>query len=315
MRLARESLIKFAARFGIKKKTNRELSEWGFALLILIPAIVIVFGVVISPLITTFVYSLKNMELISEHRGEFVGLANYIATLQTEEFWDALGRTTYFTVVSLTLETVLGLLIALLLNRNFKGVGLVRTIIILPWAIPGIVTGAMWKWIYHSEYGVLNAVLSGMHFISGYHAWLSEPFLAMNMVIIADVWKMTPLAVIFFLAALQLINKDSYEAAMVDGAGVFRRFFALTLPYLKPTFLVIIVMRTMEKIKAFDIFYAITRGGPANGTMVLTYEAYLKAFTNLQYSIAATIAYLIAAIIMLLTIFYVKLLQSGDESV
>ena len=315
MKLARKSLIDFTARFGFKKKTNRELSEWGFALLILIPAIVIVFGVVISPLITTFVYSLKNMELISEHRGEFVGLANYLATLQTQEFWDALGRTTYFTVVSLTLETVLGLLIALLLNRNFKGVGLVRTIIILPWAIPGIVTGAMWKWIYHSEYGVLNAVLSGLHLISGYHAWLSEPFLAMNMVIIADVWKMTPLAVIFFLAALQLINKDSYEAAMVDGAGVFRRFFALTLPYLKPTFLVIIVMRTMEKIKAFDIFYAITRGGPANGTMVLTYEAYLKAFTNLQYSIAATIAYLIAAIIMLLTIFYVKLLQSGDESI
>ena len=307
-------LIENLSSIILRKKSNRELSETGFAFLILIPAIIIVFGVIISPLVSTFIYSLKNMELISIHRGEFVGLNNYIEVLKTGEFWDALGKTVYFTVVSLSLETILGLLIALLLNGDFFGVGLVRTIIILPWAIPGIVTGAMWKWIYHSEYGVLNAVLTGLHLTHGYQAWLSDPFLAMNMVIIADVWKMTPLAVIFFLAALQMINKASYEAAMVDGAGVFRRFWVLTVPYLKPTLLVIIVMRTMEKFKAFDVFYAITRGGPANGTMVLTYEAYLKAFTNLQYSTAATIAYLIAIIILILTVAYVKLMKNEVEA-
>jgi multiple sugar transport system permease protein len=152
-----------------------------------------------------------------------------------------------------------------------------------------------------------------LHIITTYHSWLSDPFLAMNMVIFADSWKMTPLAVIFFLAALQMINKSSYEAAMVDGAGVFKRFLVLTLPYLKPTLLVIIVMRTMEKFKAFGVFYAITRGGPANGTMVLTYTAFNKAFSNLQYSIAATYAYLIAIIIVLLTILYVKTLKNDGE--
>ena len=205
-------------------KQQPGMSEQNFAFLMIIPALLIVFGVVISPLITNLIYSLKNMELISAHRGEFVWLANYINVLKTQEFWDSLGRTVYFTIVSLTLETVLGLMIALLLNGSFRGVAFLRTIVILPWAIPEIVTGSMWKWIYHPEYGVLNAVLTKLHLISEYRSWLSDPWQAMNMVIIADVWKMTPLAVIFFLAALQLTNKSSYEAAMVDGAGYFAGF-------------------------------------------------------------------------------------------
>lgn len=299
--------------YWFPKREKKGLSTSWFAFIILLPAIVIIFGIVISPLITTFIYSLKNMELISANRGQFVWFANYAKTLGSPEFWGSFWRTVYFAGVSLLLETVLGLLVALLLNGDFKGVGFVRTIIILPWAVPTIVSGAMWKWIYHSEYGILNAVLSGLHLISGYHSWLGSPLSAMNMIIIADVWKMTPLAVIFFLAALQMINKSMYEAAMVDGAGAIRRFSALTLPHLRPVIAVVIVMRTMEKFKAFDIFYAITRGGPANGTMVLTYEAYLAAFNNLQYSIASTIAYLIGIIVMMLTLFYARLLKSEGE--
>ncbi len=292
---------------------KKPLSEQQFAYVIIIPAIIIVFALIVWPLLTTFLYSLKNMELISANRGQFVGLANYLSAVSDPGFWDSLGKTIYFTAVSLTVETILGLLIALLLNGEFFGVGFLRAIIILPWAVPTIVNGSMWKWIYHPEYGLLNAILTKLHLIAEYQAWLSDPWQAMNMVILADAWKMTPLAVIFFLAALQLTNKASYEAAMVDGAGALRRFFVLTLPYLKPTFLVIIVMRTMEKFKAFDIFYAITRGGPANGTMVLTYDAYLKAFTNLQYSAAATIAYLIAIIVAVLTFSYAKVLKSDGE--
>lgn len=287
--------------------------EQRFAYGILTPALILVFGIVIFPLAVNLIYSLQNMELISAQRGQFVGLANYIKVLSSPEFWDALGKTLYFTVVSLTIETILGLLIALLLNEKFFGVAFLRTIIILPWAIPEIVTGTMWKWIYNPQYGLLNAILTKLHLIPAYQSWLSDPFLAMNMVVIADAWKMTPLAVLFLLAALQMINKSGYEAAMVDGAGVFKRFFVLTLPHLRPTLLVIIVMRTMEKFKAFGVFYAITRGGPANGTMVLTYTAFNKAFSNLQYSIAATYAYLIAIIIGILTVFYVKTLRNDGD--
>ena len=292
---------------------GQNLREEGrFAWSIMAPAIIIIGLVIVMPLVVTFVYSLQNMELISSHRGEFVGIANYIGVLGSLWFWASFGRTAYFTLVSLVLETFLGLLIALLLNQRFKGVGLLRALIIIPWAIPTNVSAALFKWIYHPEYGVLNAVLTNLGIISDYTTWLSDPFIAMNMVIIADVWKMTPLAVIFFLAALQFISESLYEAAWMDGAGAWRRFAVVTLPHLVPTFLVIVVMRTMEKFKAFDLFYVMTRGGPANGTMVLTYEAYLRGFTNLEYSTAATLAYIIGFAILGLTLVYMRTLRTQE---
>ena len=287
-------------------------AEQQFAFLILAPAAVVIFGVVLAPLVTTFIYSLKNMELISAEKGKWLGLWNYIDVLRAPWFWQSLGRTLYFTLVSVALETVLGLLAALLLNTKFHGVGFLRVMVIVPWAIPGIVNASMWKWIYNPEYGVLNAVLTRLHIISQYRAWLSDPFPAMNMVIVADVWKMTPFAIIFFLAALQFINKSLHEAATVDGAGVMSRFWHITLPYLVPTISVVVVMRTVEKFKAFDIFYVITRGGPANGTKVLVYEAYLRAFANLQYSISSTVSYLIALIVLIFTVLYVRSMKRRE---
>ncbi len=281
-------------------------AEQRFALLILAPAAVVILGVVLVPLATTFVYSLQNMELISEERGRFLGLANYLQVLRSPWFRQALGRTLYFTGVSVALETALGLAVALLLNTRFVGVGILRVLVIVPWAIPGIVNASIWKWIYNADYGVLNAVLTRLHLMAQYRAWLSDPFLAMNMVIVADVWKMTPFAIIFLLAALQFINRSLFEAATVDGAGAWRRFWYITLPYLGPTLSVVVVMRIVEKFKAFDIFYVITRGGPANGTKVLVYEAYLKAFSNLQYSISATVSYLIAGIVLAFTVLYIR---------
>jgi len=291
-------------------------AEQQFAFLILAPAAVVIFGVVLIPLVTTFIYSLQNMELISAERGKFLGLWNYLQVLGSAWFWQALGRTLYFTGVSTAFETFLGLLVALLLNTRFLGGRRIIINIIVPWAIPGIVNASIWKWIYNPEYGVLNAVLTRLHVLSQYRAWLSDPFLAMNMVIVADVWKMTPFAIIFFLAALQFINKSLYEAATVDGAGVFKRFWHITLPYLVPTLSVVVVMRTVEKFKAFDVFYVMTRGGPSNGTKVLVYEAYLKAFANLQYSISSTVSYLIAIIVLIFTVLYIKSMKRrevGDQ--
>ena len=286
--------------------------EGGFAALLLSPTALVLAAVVLMPLVVTFAYSLMNMNLLSSRKGAFVGLSNYEGVVASSWFWASLGRTVYFTFVSLATETVLGLLVALLLNQKFKGVGFLRTLVILPWAIPTNVSAALWKWIYHPEYGVLNAVLSAFGLIPTYQAWLSDPFGAMNMVILADVWKMTPLAAVFFLAALQFVNKAMYEAARIDGAGAFRRFFTITIPFLMPTILVIVVMRTVEKFKAFDLFYVLTRGGPADGTKVLTYEAFLRGFTNLDYSMAATIAYLIAFLILGLTILYLKVLKTQE---
>jgi multiple sugar transport system permease protein/N,N'-diacetylchitobiose transport system permease protein len=286
--------------------------EGRFAWSILAPTMILLAAVVVAPLAITFLYTFQNKELLSSHNGDFVGWSNYTAILSSGWFWEALGRTLYFTAVSLVLEVGFGLLAALLLNHQFPGVTALRALIILPWAIPTNVSSALWRWIYHPEYGVLNALLTHLGLTDHYLTWLSDPFLAMNMVIVADVWKMTPLAAIFFLASLQFINKALYEAAALDGLGALKRFWYITLPFLLPTMAVVVVMRTMEKFKAFDIFYVMTRGGPANGTMVLTYEAYLRGFTNLDYSTAATVAYVIGFIILALTLVYMRVMKAQE---
>ncbi|MDA8425439.1 MAG: sugar ABC transporter permease [Treponema sp.] len=289
-----------------------DLSEQGFAFLLLTPAAVLILIVILLPLLITFGYTLINMNLLSAAKGRFTGLANYASVLGASWFWSSLGRTLYFTFVSLVLETGLGLLFALLLAGSFPGVGVLRSLVILPWAIPTLVSGALWKWILHPDYGALNALLSWLGLIKEYHAWLGQPWLAMNMVILADVWKMAPYSAIFFLAALQFINKALYEAARIDGAGVFRRFRYVTFPHLMPTLLVVVVMRSMDKFKAFDLFYVMTKGGPANGTKVLTYDAYLRGFDNLNYSAAATISYVIAFLVLALTVIYLRLGKQED---
>ncbi|HTX73076.1 MAG TPA: sugar ABC transporter permease [Rectinemataceae bacterium] len=289
-----------------------DLSEQGFAFLLLSPAAALIVIVILVPLGITFAYTLIDMNLLSDSKGRFSGLSNYAAVLGSSWFWESLGRTLYFTFVSLALETVLGLLMALLLAGEFPGVGLLRALVILPWAIPTNVSAALWKWILHPDYGALNALLSWMGLIKEYHAWLGQPWLAMNMVILADVWKMAPYSAIFFLAALQFINRSLYEAARIDGAGVFRRFRYVTFPHLVPTLLVVLVMRSMEKFKAFDLFYIMTKGGPANGTKVLTYDAYLRGFNNLDYSAAATISYVIAFMVLALTVVYLRVGRQED---
>lgn len=286
--------------------------EQAYAYGLITPSMVIVFGIIVAPMLATLVYTVVNNNMLSSGYGQFAGLSFYKEVLSSADFRGDLLRTLYFTLVSTFLETFLGLLIALLLNEKFPGVRFLRSIIIIPWAIPTVVNGSLWKLIFNGEYGVFNALLLQAGVIDAYQSWLGNPKLAMLMIIIADTWKMTPLAVIFFLAALQGINAETYEAARVDGAGPIRRFWCLTLPYLAPTAMVIIVMRTVEKFKAFDIFYLMTRGGPADATKTLMYDTYLQAFTNLNYSTAAVFAYLTALIVALMTLLYVRVMKRSE---
>ncbi|GHU61252.1 ABC transporter permease [Spirochaetia bacterium] len=295
--------------------SSRLRSEQRFSYAVIAPALLIVFGVIVVPIFATLIYSVRNMSPLSSHYGEFAGLGFYISTLRSAEFWQDLGRTLYFTVVSTILETLIGIFVALLLNEKFFGVKFLRTIIIIPWALPTVINASLWKLIFNGEYGVFNAILQNLHIVETYRSWLGNPAAAMNMIIIGDAWKMTPLAVIFFLAALQTINRDLYEAALVDGAGAIKCFFVITLPYLRPTLMIVIIMRTVEKFKAFDIFYIMTRGGPSNSTKTLMYDAYLKAFTHLDYSGAATYAYLIAMVVMVLTALYIKAEKAGGRRI
>jgi multiple sugar transport system permease protein len=200
-----------------------------------------------------------------------------------------------------------------LLNVQFKGRWVLRSLVVLPWALPTIVNATMWRWIFNPSYGALNALLTQLHLTSHYRSWLGSPFLALNMVVVADVWKNTPLAAFLFLAGLQTIPQDLYEAARVDGAGAFRSFFRITLPLLLPTILIILVVRTIEAFKVFDIIYVMTGGGPANGTQTIAFYAYLQAFSNQLFGYGASLAYVIALFVLAFALVYVRLLRQEVE--
>lgn len=299
---------------GKPRRSATSQVQTRFAWLLLVPAILAVFGVVLYPLYRTVVVSLFDVQSALDPAPEFIGLANYAYVLRSGEVWASLGRTLYFTVASLLVEVTVGLGLALLLNAPVRGRWLFRTAIVIPWAIPTIVNAAMWKGIFNAQYGALNAALSQLGLIHDYVPWLSEPQRAMNFVILADAWKTTPLVAFFLLAGLTSIPTELYEAAAVDGLGWWKRFNAITLPMLVPAISIVVVLRTVEAFKVFDIIYAMTRGGPANGTAVISYYTYMTAFSDQNFGVGSSIAMVIVAVIGLLCLTYLRLIRRSEMS-
>jgi ABC-type sugar transport system permease subunit len=231
--------------------------------------------------------------------------------LRDARFWTSVRITGIYALLAVSLEIVLGFLIALMLNREFRGRGVVRMLALLPWAIPAVVNGIMWKWILNPRYGALNGLLLQLGIIKSpndYIVWLGNPTLALIMVVLADVWKETPFIMLLFLAALQTIPKDLYEAARVDGAGRLRILFNITIPLIRPTLFVAVALRTIWALKNFDLIYTLTSGGPSNGTAVLGYYTYLESFVALDLGRGAAVAYLLTLAVMGLVLLYQKAL-------
>jgi ABC-type sugar transport system permease subunit len=290
--------------------TRERWLAWG----LVVPAFVVVFALIFMPIVRAFWMSLHTIDLKRPALGQpFVGLENYIDIVQDGYFWASVGRTTYFMGVSIGIEMVIGIAIALLLNQNFKGRAILRAIILIPWALPITIDAIMWKWILNANYGALNSLLWQLGLIESYRAWLSKPWGALNMVILADVWKVTPLVVLLTLAALQTIPRNLYEAALVDGAGRWYSFWRITLPLLRPTLAIVLVIRTMDAFKVFDIIYIMTSGGPSDGTKVIAYYTYLEAFSYLRFGRGAALAYLMTFFIAVMAFIYIRLVSRETE--
>jgi multiple sugar transport system permease protein/N,N'-diacetylchitobiose transport system permease protein len=282
------------------------------AVALLLPAAVVVFGVVLYPVVRTFITSLYDVNSPMPGSYPFVGLDNYVKVFQDPGFYSVLGHTLYFTLVSTFAELALGIAIALLLDAPLKGRWFWRSLVVLPWALPTIVNGALWRWIYNGQYGALNGLLSTLGISDTPHQWLGSPFLALNMVIIADVWKNTSIVAFFILAGLQTIPDDVREAARVDGASAWRSFWAITLPLLVPSIAVVLILRTIEAFKVFDIIYVMTGGGPANGTQTIAFYTYLQAFSNQLYGYGSALAYLIVLAVFAMAMVYLRILRQGQ---
>ena len=234
---------------------------------------------------------------------EFIGLANYQHLFAEPRFWNALKNTVYFTGVSVTLEMILGLSVALLLNRVFRGRGMMRAIILVPWAIPTVVSARMWEWMYNTDFGVLNYLLGTQV------NWLGDPFWAMNAAIFMDVWKTTPFVVLLLTAGLQVIPRELYAAARIDGAGGWATFWRVTLPLLLPTMLVVLLFRTLDAVRIIDAIYVLTGGGPANTTETLSIFAYKSLFQTLQFGYGSALAVVVFVCVGLISVLYIRLLS------
>jgi multiple sugar transport system permease protein len=268
------------------------------------PALLILFLVAVYPLGYMLWLSFQK-KLLVFNITRFVGLNNYLSLINDTRFWNALKNTVYFTGLSTALELLLGLSIAILINREFRYRGLITAIILIPWAIPTVVSARMWELMYNSDFGVLNYLLGSKI------NWLGSPAWAMHAAILADVWKTTPFVILLLTAGLRVIPQELYRAARVDGAGSWYIFSHITLPLLKPVIFVALLFRTLDAFRVFDIIYVLTGGGPANTTETLSVYAYKVLFQTMQFGYGSTIAVMVFLGTASISLFYVKLLTRG----
>jgi trehalose/maltose transport system permease protein len=272
-------------------------------LLFLAPMLVVLLFVGGWPLYRTIAFSFTDAMLARMAEWAFIGIENYVFLFQDPAWWRAVVNTLVFTFVSVGLETVLGLVIALTLNAHLPGRGLLRAAVLIPWAIPTVVSAQMWGWMLHDLYGVVNAVLLGIALIDRPWAWLADPTLMMASVFAVDVWKTTPFMALLILAALQTLPNDIYEAARVDGVHPLRVFFRITLPLIRPALMVAIIFRGLDAMRVFDVIYVLTGNNENTASMSVYARQQLIDFQDVGYgSAAATCLFLIIALIAVMVI-------------
>ena len=277
---------------------------------LLLPMLVIMIVVTGFPLVNTVWLAFTDAGLTGRgYDWTWIGVENFAYIWGDRKFRAALGATFYFSIVSVAIEVVLGVLVALLLNQPFKGRTLVRALMILPWALPTIVNAMMWRLIYNPDFGALNALLVQTGLMADYRTWLGDPASAMNMIILADIWKNYPLIALIALGALQTIPKDLYEAAALDGANVWVRFWEITLPGIIGAVSVALVLRSIEAFKVFDIIWVMTRGGPADKTKTASFFVYQESFSFLRAGSGAAYALVVTAISGVLITLYIIALR------
>ncbi len=298
-----------------KRRLTLRQQDGRAAWLLLLPSLIILLVVTIYPIISTLILSFYNAPQGINQVRTFVGFGNYIEMLQDQTFWETIGRTFYFTVVSVGLELLLGLGIAQLIHSHPWGWKFLRFSLIIPWAMPTIVNGAMWRWIYSADFGALNGILFQLGLIKHYIPWLTLPNMAMNLVILADVWHMMPFVALILQAALATLPEELDEAAAVDGASAFQRFWSIRLPLLRPAILVALIVRTVDAFRVFDIAYIITNGGPAFKTVTITYLTYLNTFSYGKQGIGAALSFLISIFTILMAILYIRFLYRPEETI
>ncbi|HKG25948.1 MAG TPA: sugar ABC transporter permease [Thermomicrobiales bacterium] len=284
-----------------------------YSWLLILPPLALTAFFSIYPFIVAVDASTHRILLTRPKKQPYIGLDNFREVLRVAEFRDAAVNTAVFAAMTVPAVTLLGLGVALLLNQRLPGFGLLRWIVLLPWAIPLVGAGTMWRLLLHGNTGALNGLLLELGIIDEYITWLSRPTLAMVAVTMAHLWREFPLAAILFLAGRQAIASELYDVARIDGAGAFALFRDITLPLLRPTLLIVLVYETVVSMSVFDLLYVLTGGGPGSATTVLAWYAYATTFKFYNLGQGAALSLLMAAAILVVIVLYTYILPAKEE--
>jgi trehalose/maltose transport system permease protein len=295
------------------RRTKLQRRQTRIGWLLLLPALAVVAFVAIYPLGKTVYQSFTNQEFLAGlEPTKWVGLDNYRTLWHDSIFHHAIWVTIKFTLITVSFEFVLGLIIALVVNSHFRGRGLMRAVMLVPWAIPTVVAAKIWQWMLDDVFGVINDLLMKLHIISHPHAWISDPATSLASVSAVDIWKTTPFVALLLLAGLQVIPNDLYEAASVDGASALQQFWRITLPLLKPAIFVTLIFRTLDALRVFDVFFVFFGNRPDTQTMAIYAQSTIVGDGHVGYGAAISVA--IFLIISLFVVIYVTFMRlTGEE--
>jgi len=312
---------------AVKIESDLMKSRVAAAMWFLLPMLAALAIVAGWPLLRTIYFSFTNTSLQNLYGGDFIGFKNYFSwtTLKSGRtvfsgllvdpaWWNAVWNTIRFALLSVTLETVLGMIVALVLNAEFKGRGIVRAAILIPWAIPTIVSAKMWSWMLNDQFGILNDLFLRIGLIDHKIAWTATADTAMTAVLIVDIWKTTPFMALLILAGLQMVPKDVYEAAKIDGVHPIKVFFRVTLPLVRPAVMVAVIFRLLDAMRIFDLIYVLTPNSSATKTMSVISRENLFDFDKFAYGSAqSTLLFLIIAVMTALYIWLGKVRFDGGD--
>jgi trehalose/maltose transport system permease protein len=298
-----------------RRGTKLQRRQTRIAWILLIPSLAVVCFVALFPLGRTIYQSFTNQEFLAGlEPTKRVGFDNYFGPngiIHDSFFKDSIIVTVKFTAITVAFEFVLGLIVALVVNSNFKGRGLMRAVMLVPWAIPTVVAAKMWQWMLDDVFGVVNDLGVRLHLLDHSRAWISDPSTSLASVCAVDIWKTTPFVALLLLAGLQVIPSDLYEAASVDGANKLQQFWRITLPLLRPAILVTLIFRTLDALRVFDVFYVFFGSRPDTETMAIYDQNTIVADGHVGYGAALSVA--IFLIIALFVVIYVTFMRVTEE--
>ena len=281
--------------------------------LFLVPALLIIAFVLLFPIIQTIVLSFGRNSISIFYDYEFAGLANYQRLLKTPRFITSLNNTILFTAVTVPIELVVGIGLALVLNRQFRGKGLVRMAVLFPWALPTALNALMWRWMFNTEFGLFNSILTDTGLTVERVNWLGAIPTAMASMMFVSIWKTSSFMALLLLAGLQTIPDDLYEAGSVDGTNRWTAFRHLTLPLLRPAIMVSVLLRTMDAMRAFELPFNLTDGGPLTSTETLSLYSYRAIFQYVNFNLGSSAIIIQFIIIMAISIVYIVTLRRADR--